>query len=177
MNQEQQLELQAYLDGELRERAARRVAEWLASDPEARALLTELKLTKTVLAGNEPERAVPESQEFYWRRIEHAIEAQTAPADRLEPKPALGWLLALRKYLAPVSGLALVAILALAAVRFSNLPGAADPSRYLIEVENLSEHVTAHAFSSRSEKMFVVWLDSHNQEEAADTEEEEVFVQ
>ena len=32
MNLEQQLELQAYLDGELSGREARRVAEWLAGD-------------------------------------------------------------------------------------------------------------------------------------------------
>ena len=36
---------------------------------EALALADELRMTRAVLAGNEPERAVPESREFYWSKV------------------------------------------------------------------------------------------------------------
>ena len=43
MKQEQEFKLQAYLDGELPEAEARQVADWVAKDAEAAALLSELR--------------------------------------------------------------------------------------------------------------------------------------
>jgi hypothetical protein len=57
------------------------MADVLARDPEAQPLLTELGLIKSALAGNEPERPVPQSRDFYWGRITQAI-AQQAEAER-----------------------------------------------------------------------------------------------
>jgi hypothetical protein len=78
---DQLLRLQASLDGELSGRETQRMADVLARDPEAQPLLTELGLIKSALAGNEPERPVPQSRDFYWGRITQAI-AQQAEAER-----------------------------------------------------------------------------------------------
>ena len=51
MKLESELKLQAYLDGELSPRQARKVSAWLAQDQEAQQLFAELKNTKTALAG------------------------------------------------------------------------------------------------------------------------------
>lgn len=152
MKPEQALELQAYLDGELTGRAARRVAAWLAQDPEAQALAAELRQTKALLAGYEPEAVVPESREFYWSKIARAIAAAEA-----QPARAAGlwsWLADWRRALVPVSGLAVALILALALSR-SGVPP--HPFSYLTEVETLSEHTLSHSF--RAGNMFVVWIE------------------
>lgn len=176
MKLEQQLEVQAYLDGELSARAARRVAQWLAQDPEAQALAGELRMTKSALAGNEPEVAVPESREFYWSKIQRAIEA----AERVQAPVHFSWrgLPLWRRVLLPASGLALVALLA--ALLFHS------PLRngefYLTEVENLSEHFTSHAFRSHRDHVLLVWISPTLQTPAAEApapmdEEEDFFVQ
>jgi anti-sigma factor RsiW len=174
MKPEQTLELQACLDGELSERAARRVADWMAKDPEAQSLAAELRMTKTALAGNDPELAVPESRDFYWSKIRRVI-GSAGPA---EHNPDLGWLFAWRRYLLPLSSLALVAILAIGIARFSGLTGSEDPWMNLTEVESLSGHFTSHSFRSRSENVFVVWISPQDQvqEETPATEEEDDIV-
>jgi anti-sigma factor RsiW len=155
MNEKQQLELQAYLDGELSARAARRAAGWLAQNPEAQALAAELRMTQGALAGNEPEATVAESREFYWSKIERAIAAAERPEPESRSVP--GWRLIWRRLLLPLSGVALATILAVGLIR----SGADDPSRHLTEVENLSEFTVSHSFGS--DKMFVVWIENRAQ--------------
>jgi anti-sigma factor RsiW len=75
MNEEQQLRLQAYLDGELPEREARETAAWVESDPAAASLLAGLKAIRQVLAESEPAATLPESREFFWSKIARDIEA------------------------------------------------------------------------------------------------------
>ena len=53
MNYEAQLKLQSFLDGELSEGDAREVAAWVARDPQAAALLAELRHTRESVAGFE----------------------------------------------------------------------------------------------------------------------------
>ena len=168
MNQESELRLQSYLDGELSPREARRVAAWLDGDPEAQALLGELKMARTALAGNEPELHLPESREFYWSKIRREIErAEKAEAGL----PRRGWL-AWRKYLVPFAGTALVAILAISTARFGDVTGADESARHLAEVENLSEHTGSYSFRSHAENMFVVWVYDQNQEAPPEPEPE-----
>ena len=64
MNQELALKYQAFVDGELSESEARRVAQSLETDAAARALVAELRNSKAILTGNEPEVTLPESREF-----------------------------------------------------------------------------------------------------------------
>ena len=159
MKPDLELKLQAYLDGELPDREAREVAAALASDTEAQQLLAELKTTTSVLRENEPQLTVPESREFYWSKIERAIEcAQPEPA-----QPLMAVWFALRRVIAPVAGLALVLFLGIASFKVNTV---SDPSVHLAEVESLSEHVSSFSFRSQSENMFVVWLSENTEQQA-----------
>ena len=144
------------------EREAREVAASLASDTEAQQLLAEITTTAALLRDNEPQLTLPESREFYWSKIERAIE-------RVEPEPAqplLAVWFALRRVIAPVAGLALVLFLGIASFQFNTVN---DPSVHLAEVESLSEHVSSFSFRSQSENMFVVWLSENTDQQAVVT--------
>ncbi len=167
MKPDWELRLQAYLDGELSERQARRMAAWLANDAQAQQLAAELRHTKTLLNENEPEARLPESREFYWSKIERAIQRAEAAPERAAFHPWRLW----QRYVAPLAGLALVAFLAIAVVNHSTGPQEIGGS--LAEVENLSEHVGSFSFRSQSENMFVVWLYERGQTAQATEPESE----
>jgi hypothetical protein len=160
MNLESELNLQAYLDGELSPRQARKVADSLANDQAAQQLLAELKMTKTALAGNEPEAKLPESHEFYWSKIQPEIQR----LEQAQPQPVPSWLAAWRRMLAPVAGMALIAFLTV--YSFRTYDALDDPRRHPAVVENLSEHTGAYSFRSQSQNMFVVWVYDRSQEAA-----------
>ena len=90
MDYNAQLKLQAFLDGELPEAEASEVANWLARDREAAALLEELRNTRSALAGFEAEVRLPESREFFWSKIEREIQRLETPAPKPAPVPLLG---------------------------------------------------------------------------------------
>jgi anti-sigma factor RsiW len=151
MNQELQLKIQAYLDGELSRRQARQVAAWIAADPAAQQLAAQLRHTAALLRDNELERPLPEGREFYWSKILREI---LKPAPAPAPAGPTLWRL-LRRYLAPVAGVALVAFVVLGIARFSApLP----PSQHVAEVENLSDLMGSYSFRSHADNMMVVWL-------------------
>jgi anti-sigma-K factor RskA len=169
MNEEQLLQLQAWVDGELPEGEARRLERQIETDPEARALVQELKMTKAFLAGNEPEYTVPDSREFYWSQVKREIVRQAAasaqPADS-RPAWTLGW----RRFLAPVAGLALIAFLTVLSLNIVERPKLDESLQHLVEVENLDEHVGSMDYKSQAENMFVVYLYNKDLEPAADEE-------
>jgi hypothetical protein len=169
MTSESELNLQAYLDGELSGRQERQVAEWIAGDTEAQKLVAELKMTKIALAGGELEARLPETHEFYWSKIQRGIE-KTVP---VESRPVTDWIAAWRRLLAPLAGVALVAFLTF--YSFKMYESGDDSRHHLAVVENLSEHTGAYSFRSQSEKMFVVWV--YNRSEEPDTEAEETLDQ
>jgi anti-sigma factor RsiW len=107
MNQEQQLKLQALLDGELPGHEAREILAWTQRDGDAAALLAELKNTRQALAKAEPQLSVPQSREFFWSKIEREIH-------RLEPRaasaPDVSIFAALRRFLLPAGAVAALAI-------------------------------------------------------------------
>lgn len=113
MNTEQQLKLQAFLDGELPEKEARDMANWIARDPDAAALQAELRNTRQALSGFEASLKLPESREFYWSKIQREIQ-RTERAERAKPatSPMLWW----RRLLIPVTAVAVVAIAVLLAL-------------------------------------------------------------
>jgi len=160
MKPELQLKLQACVDGELSEREARDVMAAIGNDAEAQALLHELKATAAVLRDNEPQIVVPESREFYWSKIERAIEqAQPEPIH-----PLFAFWFSLRRVLVPAAGLALVLFLAIASFKVNTVN---DPLNHLAEVESLSEHVSSFSFRSHSQNMFVVWLHENTEQQQA----------
>jgi anti-sigma factor RsiW len=174
MNRDLALKYQAFVDGELSEREARGVAETLERDPEARALVAELRATRAALAGNEPEVTLPEAAEFFWSKVRREIER--CEAEPLGPRSR--WAAALagwRRFVAPIAGVAVIAFLAIAAVKLFQPGQVDDYLQHLAEIEDLSEHSTSYSF--RSDNMFVVWVqekdyqDTDNQVEFIDNED------
>jgi anti-sigma factor RsiW len=121
MQEQEQLKLQSYLDGELSESEAREVAGWLARDREAVALLSELKNTRQALAESKLEIAItlPESRDFYWSKIRREIE-RLEDIEQQEPAPAPSLIQRLSRWLVPAGALAGLIIAAMLALQ----PGA-----------------------------------------------------
>jgi anti-sigma factor RsiW len=160
MQQEQQLKLQAYLDGELPEAEARAVAEWLSRDGEAIALATELRQTTEALGGFEEGIRLPESREFYWSKIQRQIQREDAPAP--SPVTGLSWAARLRGMLMPASGLA-VAILLLLVVTHESAPGLADNG-----AETALQDSGAFTYHDDSARATLVWLSYPAENEIAE---------
>jgi negative regulator of sigma E activity len=172
MNMEQQLRVQAWLDGELPEAEARQVEGLVNGDQQAQSLVAELRMTGKALAGNEPEMKLPETREFYWGKIQREIERLDKAAEvASRPVP---WMTDWRRWLAPLSGIALVAFFSLLSINVFRQPLGEDGMNYLVEVENLSEHVGSISYKSQSENMFVVYLYNKDQEAEIDPEAEPV---
>lgn len=155
---ERELKLQAFLDGELPEAEAREVAAWMAREPEAAALQLELKNTRQALSGHERDIKVPESREFYWSKIAREIER----TERVEPAKAevspLAWL---RRVLYPIGGLAAVA---LAVVLFW------PPTKAVAQPEIETALADCGALTYRDEQagMTVVWFSYDSEKGLAD---------
>jgi anti-sigma factor RsiW len=153
MNAERELELQAYVDGELSGWRASRVRQSIATDPEARQLVDELTTTKTYLAANELNRPLPEAPDFYWNRIQQAI----ARCEQVDEAAAMPVMLSWRRILAPLAGVTMAVFLAI--LGFNWAPSQLDDSvRHVAEVENLSADTDSISFRSASENMFIVWV-------------------
>jgi anti-sigma factor RsiW len=112
------LKLQAYLDGELDPKDAPEVAKWLETQPEDAALFAELRDTRQALREFDQAIKLPESREFYWSKIERAIQRQDVAVGAPDVVMPL-WLTRLRRLLAPAGGLALLAIIGLLATQSS----------------------------------------------------------
>ena len=168
MNWDQKLKLQAWVDGELSENEARQVAALVEGDQNAQAIVAELRVTRSFLAGNEPEARLADGRDFYWSKIQRDIERLDRAAE-LEPSRAQWWL-AWRRLLAPVSGLALIAFVSVLSINlFDRSPGS-ESLQHLVEVENLSEDIDSISYKSQSENMFVVYL--YAKEQAKDNDKD-----
>ena len=111
MKYEEQLKIQAFLDGELSPSELKEVEALLARDADAQSLLTEIKNTSEAFKAVEAEYCLPESREFYWSKIKRQIESQSmAPAQAERP---VSWLTTWRRFLAPAGALAAVLVVAL----------------------------------------------------------------
>ncbi len=156
MNAELMLRLQAWVDGELPASEAARVAELVRTDTAAAALAAELRVTRGFLAGNEPQAKLPESREFHWSKIQRAIERAEAEPSARESLP---WLAALRRFLVPVSGVALVAFLTVVSIGiFNRNTSIGTGDELLVEEETLSRHVETSTYNSQANNMYVVYI-------------------
>jgi anti-sigma factor RsiW len=162
MNQEQQLKLQSFLDGELPEREAREILAWAQRDSAAASLLAELKNTRAAMIKSKPHLSVPESREFFWSKIEREIE-------RLEPQqssaPSVSIFASLRRFLLPASAIATVVIAGM--IAHFNFPNNAPKT----VVENMAEadapsvettlaNYDATTYRDASEGTTLVWFSS-----------------
>ena len=82
MNQEERLEIQAWLDGELPPARTAQITNLVKTDLEAKQLAAELRVVREALQEGEPQAILDEPREFYWSQIELQIEAE-------EPIPAV----------------------------------------------------------------------------------------
>ena len=158
---EKELKLQAYLDGELSAGEAKAIADLMGRDAGVQALYQELRSAKSLLAGNELERKLPESCEFYWSKIQRQINrVEPAQADgRTEPAASRWW----PRFLAPAGVLAALAVFVAVVLR-SPEGGQAflalDDSH---EIETPLEETSSFSFRSEAAAMTVVWVDSHRE--------------
>jgi anti-sigma factor RsiW len=107
MTLEEQLKLQAWLDGELPPDQAAETSAWVARDPAAAALLAELKHTRQQLRSAESPPALPETREFYWSKIERDIQRSAA---RSPVRAESGLLGKLRLLILPAAAAAALAV-------------------------------------------------------------------
>lgn len=168
MKSDLQLRVQAYLDNELTPGEARHMATLLTSDTEARDLYAELKQTKEVVRGNEPELRLNESRDFYWSKIQRQI----ATVEREPQRAPTPWWM---RFMVPVAGaVALFAIL-LSVVRpdrvtrstASARPVASEPGGPLHQGEVMAPEMSAITFRSqldKDESVTLVWLASDSPE-------------
>jgi anti-sigma factor RsiW len=150
MNRELELELQAYVDGELSARQACRVENWVKESPEAQALLGELKLVSGLLRGQELERTLPETREFYWSKIQRAIEASARAQRPGSSFLGFGWFF---RYWPQLSGAAVAALLLV--VGFMHFGALAVPQE---EIESPLDGTGSFTFRSEQERVTLVWV-------------------
>jgi anti-sigma-K factor RskA len=147
MNQNLELKLQAWLDGELSAPEARRIGQEIAGDTEASRLVTELQAIKSALAGNEMALAVPETREFYWSKIERQIQREARSPRAVQAPRQAAW----RHLLAPLAAFAGLACMLLLAVKPFAPP-------IFDEISSTGEGMEAVTFHDQSAGMTVVWL-------------------
>jgi anti-sigma factor RsiW len=156
MDYEAQLKLQAYLDGELPEAEARHVADWLAQDAEAAALLAELSQTHEALAGFERDVRLPESRDFYWSKIRREIQRSERPARAPLIAPWLRWLV-------PATAGALVAVAVLRG--HSDVP----------TTEVADRDTSAFTYRDYDTGATLIWLSFPSENEVAENDEDDLL--
>ncbi len=152
MNSEEQLKLQAFLDGELDAAEAAKVQAWLAREPEARQLLAELQNTQSALSGHEAELKLPETRDFFWSKVRREIERQeqAAPGRATARVSWLGWI---RGQMLPLSGVALLAVML--SVMWTHSTGESGQPG---EIELTGDEMGAYTFRDQAEKMTFIWF-------------------
>jgi len=156
MNDDTQLKLMAYVDGELPADQVAEVEALLKSDQAAADLVAELRWCAEALTGNELEVKVPESREFYWSKIARAIEFEEKQAERAaRSTPSQNWWY---KLLMPVAGMAAV-VLAFTIVN----PGqqgegqGTAPQSSAPVLEDAAD-MNVYEYYDEREKMNVIWV-------------------
>jgi len=167
MNTKLPLEIQAWVDGELADAHAQRVARAIEQDPEARRLAENLRAFGRTLRDHEPVRPVPETRDFYWSRIRQGIEQAERTAERGPSRPApapafhpLRWL----AWLLPAGAAALAAVFLIhPADPFGqqlspHLPATGSTPLVNHEVETPSTEISSLTFYAAEQGMTIVWL-------------------
>jgi hypothetical protein len=164
MDRDEQLKLQAFLDGELREGEASEAARWVARDREAAAMLEELRHTREALAGFEGGIQLPESREFFWSKVQRDIQRLETPA----PGPVRTPLLTLlRRFLVPASALALVFAATLILIR----PAGPFEGTAGTDIETALSDSGAFTYRDYSAGTTLVWLTYPADNEDAESDE------
>ncbi|MEO6035298.1 MAG: hypothetical protein ABIQ35_08595 [Verrucomicrobiota bacterium] len=161
MNQDTELNLQAYLDEELSEGEARKISVQLKNDAQANALIEELRFIKVGLRENELELKLPESREFYWSKIQREINRDVKVAS---PRATLRWW---KPGYVRFAGV-FAGACALLMLSFFAFDGQND-SRAMDEVEGTGEDMGSITYHSDKENMTVVYLFDRDPERMIDS--------
>jgi len=146
MNQDLQLKLQAYLDGELPSGEAQAVRDLLATDAAARNLLVELTNARDVVVAHEATIKLPESREFHWSKIQREISRETKSV----PAAKFSFAAWLHRALVPAGATAAVAIAIMLSLPQAN--GVGDTS-------NTSSDTATFTYHNYATGTTLVWLD------------------
>jgi anti-sigma factor RsiW len=142
-----ELKVQAWLDGQLSASEAGRIAGLVARDPEAAALAAQLGAVRQAMSRAESPAALPDSREFYWSKIQRQIEREAAA-----PRPAaLPWYASWRRFMAPLTGVAVLGCALLLTVHLAYSPT-------FDEISSIGEGTEAVTFRDQSAQMTIVWL-------------------
>jgi len=158
MNQDLELKLQAWLDGELPAAEGRGIGQEIAGDAEASRLVADLQALKSALAGNELGVTVPDTREFYWSKIERQIQRESRSLRPVQVPRRAVWL----RWLSPLAGFASLACMLMLAVKPPALPT-------FDEISSTGEGMEAVTFNDQSAGMTVVWLADPEQAQSTDT--------
>lgn len=163
INFEQQLQIQAFLDGELPGAEAREIAALIARDREVAALHAELKNTRRALAGAEQGITLPESREYYWSKIRRDL-------DRLESPPPVPAIPSLWQFfgrlLKPVAAVA--AVVVLGSLMFRQTGGLNGGSDLFIA----SSDMDAITFRNDADGTSYVWFTDATENDVANDEDD-----
>lgn len=154
MNREQQLKLQALLDGELPDHEAREMLAWTQRDGAAAALLTELKNTRQAVTQSKAHLSVPESREFYWSKIQREIQQREPAASRV-PQPSIFTILG--RWLVPAGALAAVVLATMLGYSHFN-PAPKTVLAEAPELETTLADADAVTYRDEQESTTLVWL-------------------
>lgn len=165
MKFEEQLRLQAFLDGELSPNEAGQVSVQTEHDPAAQALLAQLRSVRVQLRQAAPAVPVPASREFYWSRIAQEIGRQPQPSPiRPEPEAWSGWL----RLILPASAMAVLAIFLALNVNYGTETMQVDAAAEIPAVETALASTDATTYRDASEGTTLVWFTDSSSEGLAD---------
>ena len=150
MNNDLELKLQAWLDGELSAAEAEKMQRLASEDPEAGRLVAELRGVSSAFFQAEPKIVFPETREFYWSKIQRQIRREAA----VPPVRATSWAGYVRRWLAPVAGAGAVAAALLLALDQSA------PRVILNQVSGASSDMKVSTFRDKTGLNFVFLQDA-----------------
>ena len=129
MKQEDRLNIQAWLDGEIAPQKSAQIAEQVETNPTAKDVAEELKAVESALKIGEKPVYLDETRDFYWGQIERQINAEEPmPAAEDYPTPVPEGS-SLMRWLIPVGSLAAISALM---INFGNV-NLADPVQPIVE--------------------------------------------
>mgnify|MGYP001365550468 CR=1 FL=1 len=129
MKQEDRLNIQAWLDGEIAPQNAAQITDLVEANPTAQAVAEELKAVECALKIGEKPVYLDETRDFYWGQIERQINAEEPMPAAVEHPRLVSEGSSLMRWLIPVGSLAAISALM---INFGNV-NLADPVQPIVE--------------------------------------------
>jgi anti-sigma factor RsiW len=163
MNQDLQLKLQAYLDGELPSGEAQNLTNLLERDAAARDLFVELTNTRAALVSHESDIKVPDSREFYWSMIRRRIECEETIAKAAQSVSLMN---RIHRLLAPAGAVAAIFVAVMLALPRTNGNG---------DVFTDASDAVAFTYHNYDSGTTLVWLDYPAENDLSEMESDDTL--